>query len=772
MGQVREQAQIKLIGQLDRVVFYNAENDYTIARVRVKGIHDLVTVVGAIPSPTPGEILNMTGEWGNHPKFGPQFKLTFCSTAIPANIVGISKYLGSGLVKGIGPGFAKRIVAKFGEKTLEIIEKNAERLLEIPGIGSRRVEMIGKAWSEQKEIRTVMLFLQSNGVSSGYASKIYKQYGKNSITVVTENPYRLAYEITGIGFLTADKIAQQLGFDVNSIQRAEAGILYVLYKLTEEGHTFFPEDGLIERATAMLNVDAEVLYGALQSLQKAKRIIIEDFYFADEDFTDNQQNISDVGIEYFDEILAKRKEESDNAKIRRGVFLSSYHMAECQIAHHLKSIRDSDKRLPNVDPNKALAFVQNRMSIALAERQKDAVRESMQNKVMVITGQPGTGKTTITKSILQIYSQFTDKILLAAPTGRAAKRMSEATGREAKTIHRLLEYDIVKGKFQRNDSYQLDCDLILIDESSMIDTLLMYHFLKAIPQYATIIFIGDINQLPSVGAGSVLRDLIDSREFCVIELNEIFRQAQCSNIIVNAHRINEGKFPYIDNKESSDFFFLETEETEKTVEKIVQMVRDRIPNKFKYDPITDIQVLTPMNRSVAGTVGLNDTLQQALNPNGAEILIGMRKFRIGDKVMQIKNDYDKDVFNGDIGFITDINTEEHSVTVDIDDREIRYDYTDMDELVLAYAVSIHKSQGSEYPAVVIPIVMAHYIMLARNLIYTGVTRGKKLVVLVGSKRALFMAVKNDKTAKRFTRLKDRLRIDTAKIDQRIEESDS
>ena len=717
--------QARICGQLERVTFQNAENDYVVARVRVKGYTDLVTIIGNISSPTLGEILNMSGEWVTHPKFGDQFKVVSYTTSVPASVAGIAKYLGSGLIKGIGPVMAKRIVAKFGENTLEIIEKSVNRLSEISGIGRQRIEMIGKAWQEQKEIRAVMLFLQSNGISSSYASKIYRQYGNESISVVVENPYRLAYDISGIGFITADHIAQKLGFEANSPQRAEAGILYILFKLTEEGHTFFPADLLLNQAFEILNVDMKILEQALQSLNQTHKVVIEDLNY-------------------------------DDGTTTQAVFLTGYHIAEVQIAEMLKTIKNSKKRMPDIDPDKALELVQQSFSISLAERQQDAVRASMQNKVLVITGQPGTGKTTITRSILQIFSAFTDKILLAAPTGRAAKRMSEATWREAKTIHRLLEYNVVKGKFQKNDYHQLDCDLLIVDESSMIDTMLMYHLLKAIPQFATVIFVGDINQLPSVGAGSVLRDIIDSRTFEIIELNEIFRQARTSNIVLNAHRINEGKFPFIDNSEKSNFYFIEEDDSEKVRDKILQMVKTRIPNHFKYDPMTEIQVLTPMNRGVVGTSGLNDALQQVLNPGGFEIVIGMRKFRIGDKVMQIKNDYDKDVFNGDIGFISRIDPEEHLVAVNIDGRETNYDYSELDELVLAYAVSIHKSQGSEYPVVVLPIVTAHYIMLARNLIYTGITRGKKLVVLVGSKKALFLAVRNDKTAKRYTRLRERL----------------
>lgn len=453
----------------------------------------------------------------------------------------------------------------------------------------------------------------------------------------------------------------------------------------------------------------------------------------------------------------EESEEKSEQKTEMVVFLSGYYIAEKQIAKNLNLIKTSQRRISGINPTEALKFIENNLSISLAGRQKEAIKASMENKVLVITGQPGTGKTTITRAILQIFASFSAKIVLAAPTGRAAKRMSEATGKEAKTIHRLLEYNVSTGRFQRNEQYQLDCDLIIVDESSMIDTLLMYHLLKAIPQFATVIFIGDINQLPSVGAGSVLKDLIDSRVFAVTELNEIFRQSHKSNIILNAQRINEGMFPYIDNTKGSDFYFIEEDDLDITLDKIVFMVKDRIPKSFGYDSMLDIQVLTPMNKGILGTIGLNEALQDALNPGSFEVVVGARKFRLADKVMQIKNDYDKDVFNGDIGFVSSINSEEREIIVNVDGREVPYDYSELDELVLAYAISIHKSQGSEYPAVVIPLTTSHYIMLARNLIYTGITRGKKLVVLVGSKKALFMAIKNNKTTKRFTRLKERLR---------------
>ena len=720
-----EASLVKLRGQLERVTYENEESGYTVAKVRVFGRVDLVTIVGSIPAPAPGEVLEMSGEWNTHPTFGDQFKVVFCTCSVPATAVGIERYLGGGLIKGIGPKMAKRIVAAFGEKTLDVIEESTEQLQQIEGIGEHRVKIIRKAWVEQKEIRSVMLFLQSHGISAAYATKIYKKYGNESIAIVKKNPYRLAHDIFGIGFLIADKIAQKLGFDEKSPLRAEAGILFVLLGLTEKGHVYFPYGELITKSQETLQIEEEILSTAISTLISERKIIIEEL--------------------------------KKNGETKVGVFLSAYYLAEVRIADMLKIIRDTPKKIKDIYKGGVINHVQKKLSISLAEKQEEAINASLNNKVLVITGGPGTGKTTIIKSILEIISLATKKILLAAPTGRAAKRMSEATEREAKTIHRLLEFNPVDGRFKRNEENTLSCDLIAVDESSMIDTLLMSHLLKAIPQHAILILIGDINQLPSVGPGSVLKDIIKSNAIKVVELNEIFRQAQTSKIIVNAHKIIRGKLPEIDNEDETDFYFISEDDQEKIAEKILLMVKKRIPKKFNFDSTKDIQVLTPMNRGTVGTIKMNDYLQDALNPLGFEIVQGGRKYRVGDKVMQIRNNYDKSVFNGDIGFIADIDTKNQSVLVNIDGNEISYEYSELDELVLAYAISIHKSQGSEYPVVIIPIIMAHYMMLQRNLVYTGITRGKKLVIVIGSKKAIFMAVNNNKTIKRNTWLQERLK---------------
>jgi len=717
-----------LQGQIERITYTNEESGYTIAKVKVYGRRDLVTVVGNFMAPMPGEILKMQGEWAHHPKFGEQFKVVHYKSLVPASVAGIEKYLGSGLIKGIGPVMAKRIVKKFEKETLDVIEQEVEKLAEVDGIGRKRIEMIKKAWADQKEIRQVMIFLQSHEVSSAYAAKIFKTYGNESIEVVQENPYRLASDIFGIGFLTADRIAEKLGFAKDSELRAEAGILYVLHQLADEGHVYYPFQPLVNKCQEILEVDQEILSRALTSLDGEKKIVIDD--------------------------LQEKESKADY----QAVYLAKFHLSETNIAARLKALINAPKSIRPIDPDKALKWVQKQLDITLASKQVDAVRRAVTDKVLVITGGPGTGKTTIVNAILKIFVRSGVKLLLAAPTGRAAKRMSEATGYEAKTIHRLLEYSIQKGGFQKNDQTPLRCDLLIIDEASMIDTILMHHLLKAIPPRATCILVGDVNQLPSVGAGNVLHDIIASGAVPVMELSEIFRQARESLIIVNAHKINQGLMPAFkpSGHKLADFYFIEQEEPEKVLGIILEMVKGRIPKRFGLDPIDDIQVLTPMHKGMVGAGNLNLELQNNLNPGPDSLSRGGKNFRINDKVMQVQNDYEKGVFNGDLGRIVRINLEAQEVTIDFDGKKVPYDYPDLDDVVLAYAISIHKSQGSEYPAVVIPILSQHYVLLQRNLIYTAVTRGKKLVVMVGSKRALAIGIGNDKTKKRYTYLWNRL----------------
>jgi exodeoxyribonuclease V alpha subunit len=722
----------ELCGQIEKITFTNEENGFTIARVKVRGSHGLVTVVGTMMSPMVGEILEMRGEWSTHPNFGEQFKVLEYKTKVPVTTYGIRKYLGSGMIKGLGPVMAGRIVDRFGKKTLDIIENDIQRLAEVEGIGKKRIAMITGAWDEQREIRNVMLFLQSHGVSSGYAVKIFKQYGNQAIAVVKDNPYRLAGDIFGIGFVTADQIAAKLGIAQDAQIRVEAGILYVLNQLSDEGHVYFPYEPLISKSGEILGVGRDIVARALGILAVDQKIIIENLTGDRDAFKENE----------------------------KAVFLTRFHVCETGVARRLRILANTPKSIRDIDSNKAVEWVQKQLSITLAANQIKAIGWAVENKVMVITGGPGTGKTTVINAVLKIFSRLNAGIMLAAPTGRAAKRMSESTGFGAKTIHRLLEYSFQKGGFQRNEDKPLDCDVLIIDEASMIDIILMYHLSKAVAPFATFILVGDVNQLPSVGAGNVLNDIIASGSVPVVTLDRIFRQARTSQIVVNAHKINAGIMPPLDTADASDpqsdFYFIEQEDPEKVLNIILELCKKRIPRRFNYDPFDEIQVLTPMHKGVVGAVNLNRQLQEALNPDADGIIRGECTYRVNDKVIQIRNNYDKEVFNGDIGRITVIEWEDKAVTITYDGREVAYDFSDMDEIVPAYAISVHKSQGSEYPVVIIPIVTQHFILLQRNLIYTAVTRGKNLVVIVGSKKAMAMGINNNKTLQRFTRLQNRL----------------
>lgn len=723
---------MELTGQIERVTYTSEETGYTVARVKVYGQRDLVTVVGNIMSPTPGEILTMAGEWTHHPSYGEQFNIKSYKTKVPATVYGIQTYLGSGLIKGLGPKMAARIVKKFGKETLDIIEHQAERLSSVNGIGKKRISMIRKAWQDQKEIRDVMLFLQSHGVSSAYATKIFKAYGDRSIAVVRDNPFRLAMDIFGIGFVVADGIAEKLGVPKDSPARAQAGIIYVLHKLSDEGHVYFPYENLIQKCNDILEVNQDVIVSAISELSVSRKIVIEDLNTSDQDSRENH----------------------------KAVFLAKYHLCETRAAEKLKQLKHAPRTTPPMDVEKALKWVQKEISIDLAASQFEAIRSALTSKVMVITGGPGTGKTTIINALLKILLKRRFRTLLAAPTGRAAKRMQETSGHTSKTIHRLLEYSMQNGGFQKNEENPLECDLLIIDEASMIDSLLMHHLLKAIPLNAALILVGDVNQLPSVGAGNVLNDIIGAGTFPVITLTEIFRQARESKIIMSAHAINNGASPSLDSPgtydKNNDFYFIEQEDPEKVVNMIHELVTERIPRRFNLDPLRDIQVLTPMHKGIVGATNLNQTLQAALTPENTGVSRGNVTFRVGDKVMQIKNNYDKVVFNGDIGRVVGISPVDHQVIIAFEGQEIPYDFSDLDEIVLAYAISVHKSQGSEYPAVVMPVLTQHYMLLQRNLIYTAVTRGRRLVVLIGTRKALAIGINNNKTRKRFTRLKDRL----------------
>jgi len=705
-----------LSGVVERITFMNEENGFSVIKIKSKGFSELITVVGNMAGVNVGSVLSLKGQWKYDSKYGKQFSVQEFSETIPATITGIEKYLGSGLIKGIGPVNARRIVKKFKEDTIRIIEEEPDRLIEAEGIGQKRVEMIKKAWDEQKEIKNVMLFLQSHGVSTSFAVKIYKNYGNESINLVRENPFRLADDIWGIGFKTADQIAQKLGYDLNSYERCRAGIIYVLNQLSNEGHCFATQDQLLKLTVEMLEVAVEKIENTIERMLEEKSII----------------------------------PDGDNA-----LYLPPFYFSEVGAARRIKEIVREGSKYNLLNIGKVIDLIEKENKIEYDEVQKEAIQVAVSSKFMVLTGGPGTGKTTTTLAIIKVFEKMSARVLLAAPTGRAAKRMSEATGMEAKTIHRLLEFKPSEG-YQRNAENPLECDVLIIDETSMVDIILMYNLLKAVSDDTVVILVGDIDQLPSVGAGNVLRDIIDSESVNVVRLNRIFRQAQGSMIITNAHRINKGEFPVLKGSKKSDFFFIEENEPPRIVELIKALCSKRLPAYFQVDPIDDIQVITPMLRGEVGARNLNEVLQETLNSKDTYIYNSGIKYKLHDKVMQIKNNYDKNVFNGDIGRVTHIDMEDKQVVIKFDEIQVEYDVTELDEVVLAYATTVHKSQGSEYKIVVAPLVTQHYMMLQRNLLYTCVTRAKKIFVLLGSKKALAMALKNNKVVLRNTMLAQRL----------------
>ena len=706
---------IKLRCVVEHITYQNDKNGWSVMKVKVKGYDNLVTLTGSLLDVPVGSVLLVDGDWRVDPKYGQQFVAQSWTEVMPATLYGIEKYLGSGLVKGIGPAYAKAIVSRFGLETIDVIEKDIERLLEVPRLGKKRMEKIRDSWEKQKDIKEVMLFLQGHGVSTAFAAKIYRKYEKESIAKVKENPYQLADDIWGIGFKTADSIASKMGYEKNDPRRCRSGILYALNELADEGHVYAEPEQLVEAATKLLEAEETPVRQALASMMEAKDVIAD----------------NDV------------------------VYLPPFYHAENGSAKRLQSLL-ADTTLSNSDiaAEPEAEYGVKSGGIVYDEVQQAAIQQALDSKVMVLTGGPGTGKTTTTQGIIAAFKARHMSILLAAPTGRAAKRMTEATGMEAKTIHRLLEYNPMDG-YKRNDENPLEGNALIVDECSMIDILLFYNLMKAIPSNMRLILVGDIDQLPSVGAGNVLRDIIDSQQIPVVRLTRIFRQAQSSRIVMNAHAINAGQFPNIRNGLDTDFFFINQEDADEMVKLIIGLVRDRLPKKYGYPP-KEIQVLTPMQRGSVGAGNLNIELQNALNPTGSSLARGGYTFRQGDKVMQIRNNYDKNVFNGDIGYITAVDTNERTLTVTFDSRLVEYDITELDEIVLAYAVTIHKSQGSEFPVVVMPVTMKHFVMLQRNLIYTGITRAKKICVLVGTTKALAYAIKQNTVSKRNTKLKERL----------------
>jgi len=715
--------EVDLVGNLERVVFHNEDNGYTVLRLLPEGKKDTVAVVGHMARPNAGAALRIRGAWRNDPRWGRQIHMESYEEVLPATTEGIRMYLASGLIKGVRKSLADRIVKRFGADTLRILDKEPERLREVSGVGKKNLARIIQAWQEHQGMRELMFFLQPHGVSAAYGVRIYRHYGQEALEVVRENPYRLAMDIHGIGFLTADAVASKLGFAKEHPLRAQAGLLYVLRQASDEGHVYFPRKALIELAGRQLDIDPELLNEAIDELVGEERLISEDL----------------DGTE--------------------GIFLSRFHHCESRIAYYLTRILRSPKSAHLPNPDKLVAKIVENTPLDLAPEQVEAIRCAAASKIMVLTGGPGTGKTTIINAVIRLFAESRCRILLAAPTGRAAKRMAESAGREAKTIHRLLEYSPREDGFARNENNPLACGLLVVDEASMMDTLLAYHLLKAVPLGATLILVGDVNQLPSVGPGNVLRDIIASKSVPLVELREVFRQAAASDIIMYAHAINKGEIPALENPRggmSADFYFFRENDPERVAHLIVDLVKHRIPDKFGFDPLREIQVLTPMHKGAAGAANLNAMLQQALNPQNQGLQRGERRFCRGDKVMQIRNNYEKDVYNGDIGRILLADPEDKSLTVAFDERNVPYAWEELDELAPAYAISVHKSQGSEYPAVVLPLLVQHYVLLQRNLLYTGITRGKRLVVLVGEHKAFAMAVRNNKTVKRYTWLDRRL----------------
>ncbi len=709
-----------ITGHIERITFQNAANGWTVARLQEPKKRDLTTVVGTMTSVQVGETLRCQGYWKNDPNYGMQFVVQDYQVTQPATIRGIEKYLASGMIKGIGKHFAERIVSEYGERTLDVIDETPDILQDIDGIGPKRLAKIKSGWNEQKAIREVMVFLQGYGISPTYAQKVFKFYGEDSIRIIKKNPYQLARDIWGIGFKTADQTAQKMGIGKDSDLRIDAGVEYVLHQLSDGGHTCFPVEKFLEKAQELLEVDANLVAARLAAIEQEERILTAPLTI--------------------------------DGELTACVWLKMFHICEEGIGKEMRRIQEGISSLRSVKTETAIPWAEEKLNIQLADNQKVAVGKSLFEKVHIITGGPGTGKSTITKAILLVTHQLTPKIMLAAPTGRAAKRLSEITKMDASTIHTLLEFDFSVNGFKRNRDNPLECDLLIVDEASMIDTVLMFNLLKAIPTHARLILVGDVDQLPSVGAGSVLDDLIDSEKIPVTRLTEIFRQAASSTIITNAHRVNAGQFPDLSNDKSGDFFFMETDDSEKIPELITSLVQERLPKAYGFDPFLDIQVLSPMNRGTIGNRSLNEFLQKKLNPSYEPLVRMGRQFHPNDKVMQLRNNYDKEVFNGDVGYILNIDREEQEVIVEIDGREVCYDFTDLDQLSLAYSVSIHKFQGSECPCVILPMHMTHYVMLNKNLLYTGLTRGKRLVIIVGQKKALWRAVKNDGANKRYTGL--------------------
>jgi exodeoxyribonuclease V alpha subunit len=740
----------QLSGVIERITFHNIDTGYCVLRVRARGQRDVVTVVGAMQHPIAGEYVEAAGKWITDRQFGLQFKADNLKATPPHTAEGIVKYLGSGLVRGVGPGFARRIVDVFGDKTLEVIDQSPTFLSQVKGIGPKLIEKIRDSWREQQAVRSIMVFLHSNGIGTARAVKIYQAYGENAIEVVTKNPYRLSTDIWGVGFQTADALALKLGLPRDSPFRAQAAVRHVLGEAQSDGHVGLPEELATQAAEALTQIPPDGIRDAVEQLRITDEIVRDSVALVTKDTGYDPDEAAGVpGDEHL-------------------LYLKPLFLAELGVARQLAALAKGAHPLRTADHTAALGWAEQKMGITFADSQRTAITEAVTHKLMVVTGGPGTGKTTIVRAILEIVSAKSLRVLLAAPTGRAAKRLAESTGREAKTIHRLLEFDPGIGGFRRGKENPLDVDVLVVDEVSMVDVVLMNQLLRAVPPFASIVFVGDVDQLPSVGAGSVLADLIESKVLPVARLTEVHRQAGASWIVRAAHAVNHGEQPESAPAGKGDFYFVEADAPEAVIDRIRQAVTTRIPAAFGLDPLKDVQVLTPQVKTELGVLNLNRVLQEALNPprpGVAETKKFDTTFRAGDKVMQVRNNYQREVFNGDIGRVAAIDPVEQLVTVDFDGKPVPYDFADLDELQLAYAISVHKSQGAEYPAVVVPVSTQHFVMLQRNLLYTAITRGRKLVVLVGSRRALWRAVTTADTRRRFGLLRWRLRAQLAAADR-------
>ncbi len=726
---------ISLEGTLEHITFYNEQNHYTIARLKTGFPKTTVTIVGHLPKVTVGETIKLNGDWTTHHRFGQQFKFETAEILLPATIDGIRNYLASGVLSGIGPSTSEKIIARFGEQTFSIIEESPEKLTQIDGIGKKKAALIHSQWQSHHCLTSIMKFLQENGVKTVYSAKIYKIYGNEALDIIRQDPYQLANDIPGIGFPMADKIATNLGIEMNVYDRAQSCILHLLAEAVGDGHVYMHEENILERIIDLYAIDSRTAGESLEDLSNAGDIVIESF--------------------------AGTSSPAVTTSNDRAVYLKNMWQAEHAIANRILALLSIPVTPLPTPVKNVLAEVENKLIISLSPEQQRVLEDVTKHRISIITGGPGTGKTTLIKSITEMNRILGRCVCLAAPTGRAARRLSEVTGHKAHTIHKLLEYSFEEQLFGKDQDDPIDADIIIIDEVSMVDTILMHHLLNAIPFNATVIMVGDAHQLPPVGPGNMLSDMIASEKIPVFYLKTIFRQAAESQIIVSAHHVRNGEFPHLNKMNDpfdnqAEFFFIEQHTPENVVSSIVDLCSKKLPDMFNLNPVDDIQVLTPMHKGVAGTINLNRQLQTSLNTNPGTLSHGNNRFKVGDKVMHLKNNYQKDVFNGDIGTISHMDKADDLLCVDFYGRNVEYSLEEIDELALGYAISVHKSQGSEYPAVVLPLITQHYIMLQRNLLYTGITRAKKYVVLVGTKKALSIALKNNKPQLRCSGLSDRL----------------